>query len=84
VSDDADKTQYAGIVDWVEDALDPESPSGPASADQTDEDRVRAQQQADEVARALEEEERARNEAHDVTDDDPPSRTGPYPAGGPS
>jgi hypothetical protein len=84
VNDDADRTPYAGIADWVEDALNPESPGGPASADQTEEDRVRAQQQADEIVRQLEEEERARNEAHDVTDDDPPSRTGPYPAGGPS
>jgi hypothetical protein len=84
VSDDADKTQYGGIVESVDDALNPETPSGPASADQTEEDRARAQQQADEFARRWEEEERARNEAHDVTDDDPPPRTGPYPAGGPS
>jgi hypothetical protein len=80
VSDDADKTQYGGIVESVDDALNPETPSGPASADQTEEDRARAQQQADEFARQWEG-ERARNEAHDVTDDDPPPRTGPYPAG---
>ena len=73
---DGSATEFGDLASDIEKAA--EEALGGGEAPTTDNESA-----ADELIKLIKDEQ-AKIYAHDVDEDDPPERTGPYPAGGPS